>query len=239
MPAMPIAMSVWPSRHALPKVSLTITAASTPAARKPARIPRAEASGSTGKSTALSWAPLDDWSTPLLAHTKPWWVSVIRIGPTWRTTRFASLNTISVTRGSLPHLADHSRANAEGSTSLSSIVRPSALDTILEVTTTTSPSARGVWADIVAEMMATARSAPLSISGSPATPKIWSMVRTVSAPRNRPHVAPRPGGGGAGCGGSVEWRTWSPSCSIPLPGAKCPASTSTTSPTTVRSNTAR
>ena len=50
---------------------------------------RADASGSTGRTTTRPAAPLDDWSTPLLAHTKPWRVSVISSGPLIRTMRAA------------------------------------------------------------------------------------------------------------------------------------------------------
>ena len=146
MPAMPMAMSVWPSRHARPNVSRTMTATSTPAGQRTRRgSPRAEASESTGSSTSRPCAPLDDWSTPLLAHTKPWWVSVISTGPSWRTMRFASRSTTSMTAGSLSHGRRPLRwRTGDGSTSASSTVRPSALDTIFDVTTTTSPSASGV-----------------------------------------------------------------------------------------------
>ena len=68
---------------------------------------------------------------------------MISTGPIWRTTRLDSRSTISVTAGSLSHVADQATANGDGSTSASSIVRPSALETIFEVTTTTSPSSSG------------------------------------------------------------------------------------------------
>ncbi len=59
-------------------------------------------------------APLDDWSTPELAHTNPCRVSVIRTGPIWRTMRFDSPSTTSTTRGSLSHSVAHSIANFDG-----------------------------------------------------------------------------------------------------------------------------
>ena len=167
MPAMPMAMSVWPSRHGRPNVSLTMTATSAPRAAKPARMRRAEASESSGSSTTRPWAPLELWSMPLLAHTKPWWVSVMSTGPTMRTMRRDSRSTSSTTRGSLSHFAAHSVANPDGVTSSSSTVRPSALDTIFDVTTSTSPSTTSVAAAISA-----ARSSPGRISGNPTTPAI-------------------------------------------------------------------
>ena len=50
---MPIAAPIAPSRTGLPKESDTITATAAPvSSRSLARMPRAEASGSTGSSTA-------------------------------------------------------------------------------------------------------------------------------------------------------------------------------------------
>ena len=49
MPARPTATSVCPSRHGRPKVSLMMTATSTPSSAKRARMRRAEASQSGGK----------------------------------------------------------------------------------------------------------------------------------------------------------------------------------------------
>ena len=42
---------------------------------------RADSSGSTGSVSTRPSAPLDDWSTPELAHTNPCRVSVISTGP--------------------------------------------------------------------------------------------------------------------------------------------------------------
>ena len=64
-------MSVWPSRHGRPNVSLMMTATSTPSSANRARNVRADASESLGSTTTRPWAPLEDWSTPLLAHTNP------------------------------------------------------------------------------------------------------------------------------------------------------------------------
>ena len=75
----------------------TITATSAPRATNRLRSWRADASGSAGSTTTRSDAPLDDWSTPLLAQTKPWRVSVISTGPIWRTIRVDSRSTTSTT----------------------------------------------------------------------------------------------------------------------------------------------
>ncbi len=56
--------------------------------------------------------------------------------------------------------------------SASSTVRPSDLETIFDVTTMMSPSANAVPAALAASAINAARSAPLAISGRPATPKI-------------------------------------------------------------------
>ena len=104
---------------------------------------------------------------------KPWWVSVISTGPIWRTMRVDSRSTTSTTRASLSHRAAHDAANADGSTSASSIAQPSAFDTIFDVTTTTSPSSSGLARALTRHRRSSAaRSLPASISGRPATPKI-------------------------------------------------------------------
>ena len=51
-------------------------------------------------------------------------------------------------------------------------MRPSAFDTIFDVTTTTSPSANASPAASAASAITAGRSVPGSISGSPGTPKI-------------------------------------------------------------------
>jgi len=111
-----------------------------------------------------------------LAQTNPCRVSVINTGPTWRTMRFASRRTISVTAGSLSHSVDQSSANWEGVTSASSTTHPSAFDTIFDVTTTTSPSCSGVDAAVAASTMTSARSAPSVTSGIPDMPKMCRPV---------------------------------------------------------------
>ncbi len=108
---------------------------------------------------------------PLLAHTKPCRVSVISTGPTIRTTRVASRSTRSTTLASLSHRAAHAAAKSDGWTVESSTVRPSALDTIFDVTTTTSPSASDAAAATRAAM-----SSPGWISAKPSTPTT-SMAR--------------------------------------------------------------
>jgi hypothetical protein len=150
---------------------------------------RADASGSTGNVSTRPAAPLDDWSTPALAHTNPWRVSVINTGPIWRTIRTDSLSTTSTTRASLSHCRAHSLANVDGSTSASSIAQPSAFDTIFDVTTTTSPSTSNACCAISA-----ARSAPGSISGSPSTGTIISGPATGREPTGPIATCCRPRG---------------------------------------------
>ena len=75
--------------------------------------------------------------------------------------------------GVLVQRAADSVAKPDGVTSSSSTVRPSALDTIFDVTTTTSPSTISV-----APAMRAARSSPGLISGSPSTPSMCTR-RTV------------------------------------------------------------
>ena len=125
MPAAPIAESVRPSRHGRPIVSVTTTPTVTPWSRcQAARSARAEASGSTGRSTTVP-AGVFDASTPAAAMTKPCAVSTIRVTPrgVWRV---ATTRTVSAVIAS-------SRSSA-------ATVRPSALLTTLLVTTSTSPS---------------------------------------------------------------------------------------------------
>ena len=108
-------------------MSETITPTSTPSRRpRVARIRRADRSGSTGSRAAVPAATLER-STPALAQTKPWAVSVISSSPRRRSTRTASDSTRS--------------ALAWGSSASIGTIRPSALETIFWVTTTTSPSA--------------------------------------------------------------------------------------------------
>ena len=83
---------------------------------------RAEASGSSGSSSTVPAGVLDA-STPAAAITKPCRFSTIRVFP-----RRATSRTVS--------------ASIAASRSSASTSRPSALLTIFDVTTTTSPSAR-------------------------------------------------------------------------------------------------
>ena len=124
---------------------------------------------------------------PLLAHTKPWTVSVISTGPTMRTTRRAWRSTSSTTRASLSQRCAHSVAKSDGVTVSRSTMRPSALDTTLEVITTTSPSARAVAPATIA-----ARSSPGAISGSPSTPTTSIGAGTLAAPVNMVPCPPTP-----------------------------------------------
>ena len=115
-----------PLRQARPNVSETITPTSTPArARRPSRMRRAERSESMGRRAAKPCSTFER-STPVLAHTKPWLVSVMMRSPRRRSTRTASCSTRALWL-----------SGSSGSTGTS---RPSAFDTIFWVTTTTSPS---------------------------------------------------------------------------------------------------
>ena len=83
-PAQPMATSTWPLRHARPKESVIRTAGATSRrSRSPARSRRAESSGSTGSRITVSSSGALEASTPALAHTKPWWVTLMRT-PLWR-----------------------------------------------------------------------------------------------------------------------------------------------------------
>ena len=113
-------------------------------------------------------APLDDWSTPLLAHTKPWWVSVISTGPTHPhdAPRLAQ-HDLDDPLASLSHRAAHSAAKSDGVTLSSSTMRPFGLRHDLrrddhDVAVGELGSARDDRA---------ARSSPGSISGRPSTPR--------------------------------------------------------------------
>ena len=96
-------------------------------APSPPRMRRAERSASTGNRAAVPSATLER-STPALAQTKPWAVSVMSSSPRRRRTRTASDST--------------RRTLAVGSAVSMGTRRPSALETIFWVTTTTSPSTR-------------------------------------------------------------------------------------------------
>lgn len=143
-PAAPIATSVSPVRHGRPKVSVTITPTSTPSdSRSPARIAAAEASGSSGSSRTVP-AGVFEASTPAAAMTRPCRFSTIRRGPRRATTRTVSASIAA------------SRESAR-------TIRPSALETIFEVTSSTSPSRRAG----PAAAISCARSSPGRTSGIP------------------------------------------------------------------------
>ncbi len=138
-------MSVWPVRHGRPIVSLTITPTVSPRrAAMAARSRRAESSGSSGSSTTVPGAVLE-LSTPAAAITSPCRLVTILVGPRRATVRTASASM------------DASRSPVT--------TRPSALLTILDVTTRMSPSRRSG----AASLISAARSAPAAISGSPVT----------------------------------------------------------------------
>ncbi len=145
-PAEPIATSVSPVRHGRPKVSVTTTPTSTDrVSRTPARIAAAEASGSWGSSSTVPGAVLEA-STPAAAITRPCRFSTIRSGPRRATTRTVS-------------------ASIAASRESASTMRPSALETIFEVTSRTSPSRRSGAAVVISF----ARSSPGLTSGIPST----------------------------------------------------------------------
>ena len=121
-PAAPIAASVCPARQGRPSVSVTMTPTRAPSrSRRALRSLRAEPSGSSGSSTTVPGGVLE-LSTPAAASTRPCLVSTIRVSPRRATTRTVSASIAC------------SRPDRT--------TRPSALLTILEVTTTMSPSAR-------------------------------------------------------------------------------------------------
>ena len=116
---------------------------------------RADPSGSSGSSTTVPGGVLEA-STPAAASTSPCRVSTILVGPRRATTRTDS-------------------ASMACSRSVRT-TRPSALLTILEVTTRMSPSARPV----AAPAISSARSAPAVISGSPPTGTIVTRLMLVA-----------------------------------------------------------
>ena len=109
-------------------MSVTTTATSTPSrSRNPLRSASADASGSAGSSASSSPATLDA-SIPDAACTMPRWFSVISVRARRARMRTDSSNT------SLRRIRSRSSGSVGTRTS-----RPSTLDTILLVTTTTSP----------------------------------------------------------------------------------------------------
>ena len=111
-PAMPIATSHWPWRHARPNESVIDH-------RRVAREPRPAARGRrrrgrAGAGSSVSGAPALEASTPALAHTKPWRVRQISRPASARTSSAASDRMTSTWRGSLPCSAASASARAPG-----------------------------------------------------------------------------------------------------------------------------
>ena len=174
-PAAPMALSVCPARHGRPIVSVTSTPRLTPVRSCSAlRSRRADSSGSSGSSTTVPGAVLDS-STPAAARTRPCRVCAMVVGPRRATTR-----TVSASMA----------CSREAVTT-----RPSALLTILEVTTRMSPSRRSA-----ASAMSAARSLPAVISGSPVTPMTVTGALPVMGA-----VTSAPGPGPARRGRSPRW----------------------------------
>ncbi len=171
-PSHPIATFTTPVRHARPKVSVTTTARSRTSSRADsrARSLAALASGSSG-SRASDPASTFEASTPAFAQTKPCAVSAITRSPRRATTRTVSAETASVR--STPRT-----------------MRPSAFETIFEVTTITSPSStpalrRGA-------PSTDARSSPGRTSGTPSTGSTVTGGRDGDVTVRRP-ARPTPG----------------------------------------------
>ena len=168
---MPIATSTAPSRNGRPQVSVMRTAIRRPvAARISARSRAAEASGSSGSRQRLSGGAFDR-STPELAHTKPWWVSVMSTDPPVRTIRRASATTAWISRGSRSLASAQARAMRLGLNSSSRATRPSDLETTFWQTARQSPSSGSSPARAMASITSGIRASPSVISGSPVSGK--------------------------------------------------------------------
>ena len=99
-----------------------------------------------------------------------------------RTTRADSRRITSTSRGSFLSVVPTSSANAEGWTSASRTIRPSALETTFWLTTRTSPVSSGVpWAAAAANSSA-ATSSPARTSGRPRTPSTSSRGTRAAVP---------------------------------------------------------
>src|SRR5216683_4961179 len=156
-PASPSATLTMPNRHGRPNVSEMTTPTFTPASsRSRSHRRRALASGSSGSSVTTSSPGTLEWSTPPLAETNPWRVSVMRIRSE-RTTRALSSSTICTKRGSGAAIRSGAMrsASALAVTSERRRKRPSALETTFCATTTTSPSTSDAW-----DSISCARSSP-------------------------------------------------------------------------------
>ena len=113
----------------------------------------------------MSGAPALDWSTPAFAHMKPWRVRQIRRPRSARSSSVVSSSTAWTWRASLPCSAASARARSPGSTSASARRRPSAFETTLCATTSTSPAPSG--GSSRAPASSAARSSPGRTSGRP------------------------------------------------------------------------
>ena len=126
------------------------TPSSTPSrSRSPAASARAEASGSTGSRSTVPCGVLEA-STPAAAEIMPRRFSTIRVVEPVGVVREATTRTVSAVIAS--------------SRSAASTKRPSALETIFEVTTRMSPSCSSAPAAVA---MTPTRSVPEVISGMP------------------------------------------------------------------------
>ena len=147
-PATPMALSVRPLRQARPIVSVTTTANRAPSeAVRLIRSRRAEASGSTGRSTTVPASTLLA-SIPAAAMTRPCRVSTMRVvflGVTF----VASARTDS--------------ASMRSSREAAATTLPSALETILLVMTRMSPSCTPV---VPSGQMTAAQALPMSAARS-------------------------------------------------------------------------
>ena len=131
---------------------------------------RAERSLSTGRSAAHP-ASTFDRSTPALAHTNPWRVSLMMRSPRRRRMRTDSASTIA-----------RRASRSSGSTCTR---RPSALETIFWVTTRQSPSSRGVSCAAAASAISGASASSGRTSGTPCTGMMVSGRTDVSVRRPR------------------------------------------------------
>ena len=183
-PAAPIATSVCPSLQARPKESAITTAGRTPSASAmPDRRRAAERSGSSGSSTSSPpSADAFDWSTPALAHTKPWRVTQMSVPSTALRSSADSSSTACTRRASLPCSPASARACSPGSISSRRRTRPSAFDTTLCAITSTSPSRSSSGAPAA---IRPARSSPGRTGGSGASELTLSVVRPGPAPAGR------------------------------------------------------
>ena len=183
-----------PVRQARPRESLTITPTSTPSRRPSSeRSDAADPSGSAGSSAISSRATLEA-STPAPAMTTPCRLATIRSSPRRATTRTVSSSIAFCRRAS----------RAIGSSPPTATNRPSALETILDVTTTTSPSAsHGIRAASSAPRSSPGRTSPIPVTGmtwtTPADGSCHPVARRSHPPLTTPALcwSARPFGGAA------------------------------------------